>query len=247
MKKTKSYLAAMLLLLLGIFFSGSSVEAADTCASQLSACVSSAKTPSAKTACNDQYTKCNATTSAANTITVTSEAITREDQTLPAGTTINTTTGVATLPGGAKINVAQSNIDYFVANGFDSLSVTTNSGNNTGLANNQTTTGVNSVGCENGEKIGGVCFPNDTGLSGASITDILENLFSWLMGLFTTLAVMAFVVSGVQYLTAAGNQDLMESGKRNVQYSMLGVLVGLSGFVIVRAIAAALSGTSIFF
>jgi hypothetical protein len=247
MKKTKSYLAAMLLLLVGIFFSGSRVEAADTCATQLSTCVGAAKTTSAKTACNDQYTKCTATTSAANIITVTNEAVTREGQTLPAGTTINTATGVATLPGGAKINVTQPNIDYFTANGFDSLSVTNNPGSNTGLANNQSAAGVNSVGCENGEKIGGVCFPNDTGLSDASITDILENLFSWLMGLFTTLAVMAFVVSGVQYLTAAGNEDSMEAGKRNVQYSMLGILVGLSGFVVVRAIAAALSGTSIFF
>lgn len=105
-----------------------------------------------------------------------------------------------------------------------------------------------SVNCGTGfDKIGGVCFPTNTGLSNASITTILENLFSWLMGLFTTLAVMAFVVSGVQYLVAAGNEDIMETAKRNMTFAMIGVVVGLSGFVIVRAIAAALSGTSIFF
>ncbi len=246
MKKTKSYLVAILLLLLGIFFSGSRVEAADTCASQLKACVSSATTLSAKTACNDQYTKCNATTSAANTITVTNEVITREGQTLPVGTMINTTTGVATLPNKSMVTVPQLDIAKFLTYGFNSANPA-NSPTNTGLANPQTTADINSVGCENGEKIGGVCFPAGTGLPETPISVILENLFSWLMGLFTTLAVMAFVVSGVQCLTAAGNEDLMESGKRNVQYSMLGVLVGLSGFVIVRAIAAALSGTSIFF
>ncbi len=95
----------------------------------------------------------------------------------------------------------------------------------------------------NFEKIGGVCYPANTGLSDASITTILSNLFSWLMGIFTTLAVLAFVLSGIQYLTSAGNEDLMETAKRNAIYSILGIVVGLSGFVIVKAIAAALSGT----
>ncbi len=97
------------------------------------------------------------------------------------------------------------------------------------------------------EKIGGVCYPTDTGLSDATISSILTNLFFWLMGLFTTLAVMAFVISGIQYLTAAGSEDLMETAKRNMIYSIIGILVGLSGFVIVRAIAAALSGTTSIF
>ena len=63
------------------------------------------------------------------------------------------------------------------------------------------------------------------------------------MGIFTTLAVLAFVLSGIQYLTSAGNEEMMETAKRNAIFSILGIVVGLSGFVIVKAIAAALSGT----
>jgi hypothetical protein len=67
------------------------------------------------------------------------------------------------------------------------------------------------------------------------------------MGLFTTLAVIAFVVSGIQYFVAAGSSEMMETAKRNATYALLGILIGLSGFVIIKAIAAALSGGSFMF
>jgi hypothetical protein len=62
------------------------------------------------------------------------------------------------------------------------------------------------------------------------------------MGLFTTIALIAFLISGIQYLTSAGDEDQIAIAKRNATYALLGVLVGLSGFVIVQAIAAAISG-----
>lgn len=96
-------------------------------------------------------------------------------------------------------------------------------------------------------KVGGVCFPANTGLSSAPISVILSNIFSWLMGLFTTFAVIAFIISGIQYLTSAGDTDQIEKAKNNAMYALLGVIVGLSGFVIVKAIAAAISGQSYFF
>lgn len=103
---------------------------------------------------------------------------------------------------------------------------------------------------ENFEPIGGVCFPitnlpNPDGPNGG-IFEILSNLLSWLLGIFGLFAVMAFVISGIQYLTSAGDQDMLERAKRNAQYSLLGVVVGLSGFVIIKAIEAALSAQNFF-
>jgi len=97
------------------------------------------------------------------------------------------------------------------------------------------------------EEVSGVCFPLNTGLSTTSIYSILTNLFSWLMGLFTTFAVLAFVISGVQYLTSAGNEELAKTAKTNATNAILGIIVGLSGFIVVRAVAAALSGQGWFF
>lgn len=97
------------------------------------------------------------------------------------------------------------------------------------------------------KEIGGVCFPVNTGLSSAPIYLILSNIFSWLMGIFTTIAIIAFVISGIQYLVSSGDQDMLETAKRNSKFALIGIVVGLSGFVVIRAIAAALSGGGYFF
>ena len=110
----------------------------------------------------------------------------------------------------------------------------------------QTTGGTSSSIACSGETIGGICFPTNIGLPSTPVSKILSNLFSWIMGLFSVLCVMAFVISGIQYLTAAGDMELIKKAKNNAQWSIVGVLVGLSGVVIVKAIAAALQGTSMF-
>lgn len=114
-----------------------------------------------------------------------------------------------------------------------------------------TTSGIaGAAGCGAGfEKIGGVCFPSKsvTGLSDAPIALIITNLFFWLMTLFTTLAVGAFVVSGIQYLTSAGDSSQAETAKKNATWATIGIIVGFSGFIIVKAIATALSGQATLF
>lgn len=67
------------------------------------------------------------------------------------------------------------------------------------------------------------------------------------MGIFTIFAMIAFVISGIQYLTSAGSTEQIEIAKRNAKYALLGVIVGLSGFVVFRAIISALSGSGFFF
>ena len=95
--------------------------------------------------------------------------------------------------------------------------------------------------------IGGICYPDNSGLSEATVSNIVFNIFSWLMGLFTTLAIIAFVISGIQYVTAAGSEDQMNTAKDNAKYAIMGIIVGLSGFVIIQAINTALQGNSIDF
>jgi hypothetical protein len=99
----------------------------------------------------------------------------------------------------------------------------------------------------NFQDIGGVCFPMNTGLSSTPIYVIVSNIFSWLMGLFTTLAILAFVISGIQYFMASGDEGMAEKAKENATHAIIGIIVGLSGFIIIKAIAAALTGQSMFF
>lgn len=97
---------------------------------------------------------------------------------------------------------------------------------------------------DNYDGISGVCIPMDTGLSEASVDDVLTTFMQWLLGIFGFLAIIAFVISGVQYLSAAGDESQAETAKRNMQYSIIGVAVALSGFIILTAVNALLQGTS---
>lgn len=74
------------------------------------------------------------------------------------------------------------------------------------------------------------------------IRQILANLLMWILGIFGMLAILAFVVSGIQYFAAAGDEKMMETAKRNLIYSIIGVVVALSGFVIIMAVDTALRG-----
>jgi hypothetical protein len=90
----------------------------------------------------------------------------------------------------------------------------------------------------------GVCFPLGTGLSETSVAIIVTNLMKWMLYLFGFLAIIAFVISGIQYLAAAGNMNMIETAKRNMKFSIVGVIVALAGLVIIVAIDALLRGTA---
>ncbi len=82
----------------------------------------------------------------------------------------------------------------------------------------------------------------ETGLSDAPIRDILINLLRWLLMIVGILAMIGFVISGMQYMLAAGSESIMETAKKNMTYSIIGVIVVLGSFVIIQAIGVALQG-----
>lgn len=98
---------------------------------------------------------------------------------------------------------------------------------------------VNAVACPAGMvEDAGVCFPTTaaTGLSSASVQSILTNFMFWLLLIIGMLAIIAFVISGMQYLASVGDAKLAETAKKNMINSIIGIVVALSGFVILQAI-----------
>lgn len=104
------------------------------------------------------------------------------------------------------------------------------------------TTGT--VKCE-GEVRSGICFPA-TELPSTPIETILLNLMRWLFGIFGFLAIITFLIAGIQYFMAAGNPDSAKKAKQNLIYSIIGILVALSGFIIITAISNFLNGYNYF-
>jgi hypothetical protein len=92
----------------------------------------------------------------------------------------------------------------------------------------------------------GTFMPVNPGLPGASIIAIVGNLLMWLLSLFAILGILGFVLSGVFYLTSAGDDDQIKKAKKIMMNSIIGILVGLAGFVIMQAIFRMLNGTAAF-
>jgi hypothetical protein len=74
-----------------------------------------------------------------------------------------------------------------------------------------------------------------TGLPYSPIYLIIYNVMRWGLGIFSFIAVISFVISGVMYLVSAGDEKRQEGAKRAMYYSIMGVIVGLSGLIVIWA------------
>ena len=71
---------------------------------------------------------------------------------------------------------------------------------------------------------------------------VLKNVMMWLLGVVGFIAIIAFVISGMQYLLSAGDQNMIETAKRNMKWSIVGVIVALMGLIILNFIINMLGG-----
>jgi di/tricarboxylate transporter len=89
-----------------------------------------------------------------------------------------------------------------------------------------------------------VSSPTGTSLPSGTINSIIKEVMLWLLGLLGFFAVIGFVISGIMYLVAAGDEDQQSKAKKAMFYSITGVIVGLIGLVIFAAAQTLLGGSS---
>ena len=86
--------------------------------------------------------------------------------------------------------------------------------------------------------------PASTNLPDESITNIISNFMIWILGIVGFLGVIGFAIAGILYLTAAGNEDRIETAKRAMLWSIVGIVVALLGVIIIKAADAMLGASS---
>lgn len=86
--------------------------------------------------------------------------------------------------------------------------------------------------------------PANTNLPQGTVLDIVTNIMKWLLIVVGILAVIAFVIAGILYLTSAGNEDRISSAKKAMVYAIIGVVVALVGLVVIVAVQSLLGGQS---
>ncbi|GBE17065.1 hypothetical protein BMS3Abin15_00901 [bacterium BMS3Abin15] len=80
------------------------------------------------------------------------------------------------------------------------------------------------------------------GLPEGRIYDIVEKIMMWILSIIGIIAIIAFSISGIQYLTSAGNETAIETAKRNMKWSIYGVITALAGLIILQEVTALLDG-----
>lgn len=90
----------------------------------------------------------------------------------------------------------------------------------------------------------GVYIPTDTGLPSTTFQAIFTNFLKWLLLIFGFLAIISFVVTGIMYLTSGGDRERTESAKKQMYWSLTGVIIALSAYVILQAINTWFGGSS---
>lgn len=88
--------------------------------------------------------------------------------------------------------------------------------------------------------------PAATGLPSGSIMGIITNGMNYLLILVGILGVIGFVIAGILYLTAAGDEGQIEKGKTAMVYSIVGVIVALLGVVVLNSVKGMLGASSSF-
>lgn len=71
----------------------------------------------------------------------------------------------------------------------------------------------------------------------ASIATILLNVLNFLLGILGVLAIIMMVIGGFMYLTSAGDESRIETGKKIVIWSIVGVIVALASLMLVGQVA----------
>jgi len=86
----------------------------------------------------------------------------------------------------------------------------------------------------------------DANLPDATILEIVTHILDWLLAILGIVGIIGFVISGIIYLVSTGDEDTISRAKRAMTWSIVGVIVGLMGFVIIQAVDSALGGSSHF-
>ena len=91
-------------------------------------------------------------------------------------------------------------------------------------------------------QLGRKCVKDQSGLHDTRISNIIHALMMGVLALVAVLAIIAFVVSGILYMTSAGDTDQMDRAKRAALYGVYGLVFALSGLIIINTINMLLGG-----
>jgi Type IV secretion system pilin len=92
----------------------------------------------------------------------------------------------------------------------------------------------------------GITNAQNSQLPESTIYDLIETAMNYLLAVLGFFGIIAFVIAGILYLTAAGDEKKAEKAKNAMTYAIMGIIVALIGFIIIQAVNTFLDGGSQF-
>lgn len=79
----------------------------------------------------------------------------------------------------------------------------------------------------------GIPTTQQTGISNQNILQTLGVVLKWMLAAVGVLGVIAFVIAGLIYLTAMGDDKRIDMAKNAMTYAVVGIVVALIGLIVV--------------
>ncbi|XLQ20038.1 MAG: TrbC/VirB2 family protein [Candidatus Moraniibacteriota bacterium] len=78
---------------------------------------------------------------------------------------------------------------------------------------------------------------SNQGAGGSSdLAAIIQSIIKFFLGFIGGLSVLIIVIAGIMYITSGGDEGRVDSAKRWLTYSIVGLIVALLGWVIVDTV-----------
>lgn len=79
----------------------------------------------------------------------------------------------------------------------------------------------------------------------STITGLLIQVIQFLLGLVGVLALLALIIGGVRIILAFGSEDKLRDGKKIIWWAIVGLIVVIASFAIIRLVAVEILGVQL--
>ena len=76
----------------------------------------------------------------------------------------------------------------------------------------------------------------------SDFTVLMINVATWILGISGSLALLAFIVGGLMFLTSAGNKERVEQAKKILSGAVIGLAIVFFSYIIINFILSTVFG-----
>ena len=80
---------------------------------------------------------------------------------------------------------------------------------------------------------------------GQTVATAINNIIGWVLGLLIAFAVIMLIVAGYYFVSAQGDTDKVKTARNFVVYAIIGVIVGVLAYTLVRLGAFGIGGVGV--